>query len=67
MRQNLPDLHCFLIIAAATSSFVFFFSLGYGARLLAPIMQSTRAWRGLDMLIGIVMFILAVSLLTAKI
>lgn len=54
-------------IGAALSSFVFFFGLGYGARMLAPIMQSTRAWRGLDLLIGIVMWILAFSLLTAKV
>ena len=48
---------------AVTSSFVFFFGLGYGARLLAPIMQSTRAWRILDVLIGLVMWLLAAKLL----
>jgi L-lysine exporter family protein LysE/ArgO len=51
-------------IGAVTSSFVFFFSLGYGARLLAPIMQSARAWRILDVLIGLVMWALAVKLLS---
>ncbi|MEM1274847.1 MAG: LysE/ArgO family amino acid transporter [Pseudomonadota bacterium] len=45
------------------ASFVFFFSLGYGARLLAPIMQSARAWRRLDVLIGIVMWALAAKLI----
>ncbi|MFO8127810.1 LysE/ArgO family amino acid transporter [Yoonia sp.] len=50
-------------IGAVTSSFVFFFSLGYGARLLAPIMQSARAWRILDILIGLVMWALAIKLL----
>ena len=48
---------------AVTSSFVFSFSLAYGARLLAPIMQSARAWRILDVLIAVVMFALAVKLL----
>lgn len=48
---------------AITSSFVFFFGLGYGARLLAPIMQSARAWRGLDIIIGVVMWALAAKLL----
>ncbi len=51
-------------IGAVTSSFVFFFSLGYGARLLAPIMQSARAWRILDILIGLVMWALAIKLLS---
>lgn len=51
-------------IGAVTSSFVFFFGLGYGARLLAPIMQSVRAWRILDVLIGLVMWALAVKLLS---
>ena len=37
--------------AAIASSFVFFFSLGYGARLLAPYMKSTRTWRILDCLL----------------
>jgi len=48
---------------AVTASFVFFFGLGYGARILAPIMQTARAWRILDALIGVVMWILAFSLL----
>ena len=50
-------------IGAVSSSFVFFFGLGYGARLLAPIMQSTRAWRVLDIGIGFVMWALAGMLL----
>lgn len=50
-------------IGATFSSFVFFFSLGYGARLLGPAMQSARAWQVLDMLIGIVMWLLAGGLL----
>lgn len=48
---------------AVTASFVFFFGLGYGARLLAPVMQSARAWQWLDLLIGLVMWALAAKLL----
>lgn len=51
-------------IGAVTSSFVFFFGLGYGARLLAPVMQSARAWRILDVIIGLVMWALAAKLLS---
>ena len=49
---------------AVTASFVFFFGLGYGARLLAPVMQSARSWRVLDTVIGLVMWALAVKLLS---
>ncbi len=57
------DRHLFGI-GAVLSSFVFFFSLGYGARLLAPVMQSARAWRILDVLIGLVMWALAIKLIS---
>lgn len=50
-------------LGAVLSSFIFFFGLGYGARLLAPIMQSARAWQVLDVLIGVVMWVLALMLL----
>jgi len=50
-------------IGAVTSSFFFFFSLGYGARLLAPVMASPRAWRILDVIIGLVMWAIAAKLL----
>lgn len=47
---------------AVTASFVFFFGLAYGARLLGPIMSSARAWRWLDMGIGLVMWVIAAGL-----
>jgi len=49
---------------ATLSSFLFFFSLGYGSRLLAPLMQSARAWRNLDIVIGILMWGLAIKLIS---
>jgi L-lysine exporter family protein LysE/ArgO len=51
-------------LGACTGSFVFFFSLGYGARLLTPIFHKAVSWRVLDALIGIVMFAIAGSLLS---
>ena len=59
-----PVLKTVFGVGAVSASFVFFFSLGYGARLLAPIMQSARAWRRLDVLIGVVMWALAIKLLS---
>ncbi len=48
---------------AVTASFVFFFSLGYGARLLAPVFVRPMAWQVLDMVIGATMWTIAVKLL----
>lgn len=48
---------------AVISSFVFFFSLGYGARLLQPIFRQPQAWRFLDLGIGMTMWLLAGNLL----
>ncbi|MDC1286348.1 LysE/ArgO family amino acid transporter [Gammaproteobacteria bacterium] len=48
---------------AMTASFVFFFALGYGARLLRPLFADARAWRILDFLIGIIMWAIALRLL----
>lgn len=50
-------------IGAVAASFVFFFSLGYGARYLAPVMRSAQAWRVLDVGIGLLMWALALKLL----
>ena len=49
-------------LGAVTSSFVFFFSLGYGARILAPVFTRPRAWQVLDLGIGVVMLIIALKL-----
>ncbi len=48
---------------AVAASFAFFFSLGYGARALAPVLRTRRAWRLLDAGIGVVMWVLAAKLL----
>ena len=47
---------------ASLASFIFFFSLAYGAKLLIPIMQSPNSWRKLDFLIAVVMFIISIKL-----
>jgi L-lysine exporter family protein LysE/ArgO len=51
-------------VGATTASFLWFFGLGYGARLLAPVFARPAAWRALDILIGIVMAVLAAGLLS---
>lgn len=48
---------------AVTSSFVFFFSLGYGTRLLIPFFQKPLSWKFLEAFIGLIMLSLAIGLL----
>jgi L-lysine exporter family protein LysE/ArgO len=48
---------------AMLASFLWFFGLGYGARLLAPLFRRRAAWRVLDGLIALVMASLGASLL----
>ena len=52
-------------LGAILASFVFFFSLAYGAKLLLPIMQRPFSWRILDSLIALIMFIIAFKLASA--
>ena len=48
---------------AVLASFVWFFGLGYGARLLTPVFAQPKAWQLLDGFIALVMFALALTLL----
>lgn len=50
-------------LGAVCSSFVFFFSLGYGAKLLIPVFKKPAAWKVLEFIIGFVMLALGLSLL----
>jgi L-lysine exporter family protein LysE/ArgO len=49
-------------LGACLASFIFFFSLAYGARLLTPLMQRPLSWKILDSLIALIMFIIALNL-----
>jgi len=51
------------VLGASIASFVFFFSLAFGAKFLSPIMQRPIAWRLLDSFIAFVMFTLAIKML----
>ena len=47
---------------AMIASFIWFFALGYGARLLTPLFAKPKAWQILDILIGLTMWGIAMSL-----
>ncbi|RMA82358.1 LysE/ArgO family amino acid transporter [Umboniibacter marinipuniceus] len=50
-------------LGAMSASLVFFYSLGFGSRFLAPLFSQPRAWRILEFVVGIIMVSIATSLL----
>ena len=48
---------------AILASFIWFFTISYGARLLIPIFQQPISWKILDFIIGIIMCGIAASLM----
>lgn len=61
--QRFPDGRLAFGTGAVLASFVWFFALGYGARLLAPVLTQPGAWRWLETGIGTLMWVLALGLL----
>ncbi len=53
-------------LGAMLASFSFFFSLGYGARLLRPLFARPGTWRILEGVIGLVMWVTAARVLLAS-
>lgn len=51
------------VLGAASASFLWFFALGFGARLLKPLFVRPVAWRVLDAVVGVTMLALAGSLI----
>ena len=49
-------------VGAMLGSVVWFTGLGYGARVLAPLFARATAWRVLDLVVALVMFAIAASL-----
>jgi L-lysine exporter family protein LysE/ArgO len=49
-------------LGAVTASFVFFFSLGFGARYLGPLFAKPQAWRYLNIFVGCTMLAIATGL-----
>lgn len=53
----------YFVVGAASASFIWFASLGYGAQLLAPLFARPMAWKVVDLVVGLTMLALAASLL----
>lgn len=60
--RHAPPANVAFGVGAAAASVVWFYGLGYGARLLAPFFARPAAWRVLDVLVAIVMWAIAASL-----
>ena len=66
VSQQFPgNIKVAYVLGASLASFVFFFSLAYGAKFLSAIMQKPIAWRLLDTFIAFVMFTLAIKMVQA--
>ncbi|WP_373408166.1 LysE/ArgO family amino acid transporter [Campylobacter hyointestinalis] len=50
-------------LGAMSASFLFFFSLGYGARVLIPLFNKPISWKILEFITGVIMIILAFTFL----
>ena len=50
-------------LGGAAASFTFFALLGFGSKLLSPLLQTERAWRVLDAIIGLTMWAIVLKLL----
>ena len=53
-------------VGASLASFIFFFGLGYGSKILMPLMQKPKAWNIFDFLVGLLMFSLALLLFNSS-
>ena len=64
VSQQFPgNIKVAYVLGASLASFVFFFSLAYGAKFLSPIMQKPVSWQLLDGFIALVMFSLAIKMM----
>jgi L-lysine exporter family protein LysE/ArgO len=59
-----PSGKWWFAVGAGAGSILWFSGLGYGARLLSPVLTRPRAWQVLDVLIGLTMLAIAASLAT---
>ena len=57
-----PTGRWWFALGACVASVAWFTGIGYGARLLSPLLRKRRAWQVLDVLIGLTMLAIAAGL-----
>lgn len=63
ISTRFPGQEASFASGAMTGSFLFFFSLGYGAKWLRPIFASPSSWRALEALLALTMWTIAFQLI----
>ena len=66
IANQFGDQKWVFVIGAATASFIWFFSLGFGARKASELVSKPKFWKVLDVFIALVMFSLALTLAFTK-
>ena len=51
-------------LGAVSASFIWFFSLGYGARFLSPLFSKPSSWKALNIIIGLVILLIVYQLIS---
>jgi len=64
--QYEPALRVWFTAGALLASLVWFSVLGFGARLLAPVFERPVAWRVLDIVVGGIMWWIALGLIRGQ-
>ena len=65
--QYEPTLRVWFTAGAMFASLVWFAALGFGARLLAPVFERPIAWRVLDIVVGCIMWWIALGLVLGQV
>ncbi len=65
--QYAPAQRAAFVLGAGMASSVWFFGLALGARLLTPVFEREVAWRVLDVVIGCIMWWIAVGLVLGEV
>lgn len=58
-----PNEKILFLVGALSCSFIWFYALGYGAALLRGYFEKRRTWQILDSLTGMIMYLIAASLI----
>ncbi|MFZ4117375.1 MAG: LysE/ArgO family amino acid transporter [Rhodoluna sp.] len=66
IANQFGDQKWFFAIGAVTASFIWFFSLGFGASKASVLVSKPAFWKILDIFIAAVMYSLAITLAVAK-
>ncbi len=65
-NQQAADVRWWWVLGAVTASCLWFSAIGFGGRLLGPVLARPGAWRVLDAAIAVVMIAFGVSLLLGR-